>query len=72
MKRAQQFRFDEFSVQNFESCDNTEGHFANARNAKSDDFLMIQEKFKTWNQITMGDCLTFPVNEQVFQVLDLY
>ena len=27
---------------------------------------MIQENFKQWNQITVGDCLTFPVNLQWF------
>ena len=29
---------------------------------------MIQENFKKWNQITVGDCLTFPVKLQWFQV----
>ena len=32
---------------------------------------MIRENFKKWNQITVGDCLTFPVNQQRFQVLVL-
>ena len=30
---------------------------------------MIQENFKKWNQIMVGDCLTFPVNQRWFQVL---
>ena len=30
---------------------------------------MIQENFKKWNQITVGDCLTFPVRLQWSQVL---
>ena len=30
---------------------------------------IIQENLKKWNQITVGDCLTFPVNLQRFQVL---
>ena len=32
---------------------------------------MIQVNFKKWNRITAGDCLTFPVNQQRFQVLVL-
>ena len=32
---------------------------------------MIQGNFKKWNRITAGDCLTFPVNQQVFQILVL-
>ena len=30
---------------------------------------MTQENFKKWNQITVGDCLAFPVSLQWFQVL---
>ena len=30
---------------------------------------MIQENFMKWNRIILGDCLTFPVNLQWFQVL---
>ena len=30
---------------------------------------MIQENLKKWNQITVGDCLTFPVNLQWFHIL---
>ena len=33
--------------------------------------LMIQDNFKKWNRITVGDCLTFPVNQQRSQVLVL-
>ena len=32
---------------------------------------MTQVNFKKWNRITVGDCLTFPVKQQRFQVLVL-
>ena len=38
----------------------------NARNARTDEFY---EWFRRISRITVGDCLTFPVNQQRFQVL---
>ena len=32
---------------------------------------MIQENFKKWNKIIVGDCLTFPVDQQRIQVIVL-
>ena len=52
------------------SWDNTKAHFSIARNARNRWILwMIQVNFKKWNRITAGDCLTFPVSLQRFQVL---
>ena len=42
------------------------GSLYNCRKCKN---WVIRENFKKWNQITVGDCLTFPVSQQWFQVL---
>ena len=39
--------------------DNTKAHFTG----------MIQENFKKWNRITVGECVTFPGNQQRFRNL---
>ena len=64
MKRAQE------KVER-QSRDNSTAHFEDAGNARTDEFYewMMQDNFKKWNQITVEDCRTFPVNLQWFQVL---
>ena len=49
-----------------------EGSLLNCRKCKNRWILWtIQVNFKKWNQITVEDCLTFPVSLQWFQVLVL-
>ena len=52
LKRAQELRVDESSVEMQEQM-----------NCIND-----SGNFKKWNRITAGDCLTFPVNQQGFEV----
>ena len=71
MKRAQELRVDEVSVQklreNHEQCNSS---LLSCRKCKNGWILwMTQENFKKWNQISVGDCLTFLVSLQWFQVL---
>ena len=71
MKRAQELRVDEVSVQklreNHEQCSSS---LLSCRKCKNGWILwMTQENFKKWNQISVGDCLTFGVSLQWFQVL---
>ena len=66
---AQELRVDEFSVQKLRDTNN-KGSLHKCRKCKSKWILwMIHGNFKKWNRITVGDCLTFPVNQQRFQVL---
>ena len=72
MKRAHELRVDEVSLQklreNHETIQKLTSQFQD--NAKNRWILwIIRENFKKWNQITVGDCLTFPVSLQWFQVL---
>ena len=67
MKRAQELRVDEVSVQTLMESHETKAHFTNAGNARI--LWMTEENFKKWNRITVGECLSFPVNQQRFQVL---
>ena len=46
------------------SWNNTEAHFTNTINERANEFWIIQVNFKKWNQITVKDCFTFPVNQQ--------
>ena len=71
MKRAQELRVDEVSVQNWEKITRQyRSSVLSCRKCKTRWILwMILEIFKKWIQITAGDCLTFPVDLQCFQVL---
>ena len=66
MKRAQELRVDQISVQklreNHEAIQKLTSQLQEMQeqmNSMSD-----SENFKKWNQITVGDCLTFPVSLQ--------
>ena len=66
MKRAQELRIDQISVQklkeNHEAIQKLTSQLQEMQeqmNSMSD-----SENFKKWNQITVGDCLTSPVNLQ--------
>ena len=66
MKRAQELRPDQISVQKF-----TENHEAIQKLTSQLQEMQEQmnsmsdsENFKKWNQITVRDCLTFPVSLQ--------
>ena len=66
MKRAQEMRPDQISVQklreNHEAIQKLTSQLQEMQeqmNSMSD-----SENFKKWNQITVGDCLTFPVSLQ--------
>ena len=71
MKRAQELRVDEVSVQKIErkSRDNSAAHFPIAASARTWWILwMILENFKMWNRIIVEGCLTLPVNLWWFRV----
>ena len=71
MKRALELRVDEFSVQKYEKVmKQYKGSLRICRICRNRRILwMIQENFKKWHRITVGDCFAFPVNQQWFQVL---
>ena len=71
MKRAQELRVDEVSVQklreNHETIQKLTSQLQEMQeqmNSMSDSGALQEENFKKWNQTTVGDCLTFPVSLQ--------
>ena len=74
MKRAQEQRVDEVSVQklreNHETIQKLTSQLQEMQGCKNKWILwMIRANLKKWNQITVGDCLAVPVSLQWFQVL---
>ena len=65
MKRAQERRVDEVSVQklreNHEAIKNLTFQLQEMQEQMNS---LIHENYKKWNQIIVGDCRTFPVNLQ--------
>ena len=66
MKRAQELRVDQISVQKLrekheaiQKLTSQLQEMQEQMNSMSD-----SENFEKWNQITVGDCLTFPVSLQ--------
>ena len=67
LKRAQELRLDEVSVQKLGENHETRQKLTSQLQEMQDQtnsMTDIQENFKKWNQITVEDCLTFPVNLQ--------
>ena len=78
MKRAQEPRVEEFSVQKinrkFETIQRLTSQVKDMQrqmNSMNDSGENDSGEFQEVNQITVGDCLTFPVNQQRFQVIVL-
>ena len=71
MKRAQALRVDEFSVQKLGESHETIQRLTSQMQEMQEQMNSMHDTgdFKKWNRITVGDCLTFPVNQQRFQVL---
>ena len=72
IKRAQELRVDEVSVQKLQEKIMRQYKSALLSCKKCQSWwilLVIRENFKKRNQITVEHCLTFPVNLQWFQVL---
>ena len=73
MKRVQELRVDEFSLQKRREYHETKQELTSQLQETQDqmNFMNDSENVKMWNRITAGDCLTFPVYQQVCQVLVL-
>ena len=78
MKRAQELRVEEFSVQKinrkFETIQRLTSQMKDMQgqmNSMNDSGENDSGEFQEVNQITVGDCLMFPVNQQRFQVIVL-
>ena len=73
IKRAQELRVDEFSVQNWEKVmiRYRSSLFIYKSCKRGWIARMILENFKMWNRTTVEQILTSPVNEQSLQVLNL-
>ena len=73
IKRPQLLRVDEFSVQTLRESHETIQRLTSQRPEMQEQMNSMNDSgdFKKWNRITVGDCLTFPVNQQRFQVLVL-
>ena len=72
MKRAQELWTDKvFAKNRRKSRNNSTFHFPSAANKCKNKWILwvILEILRMWNQIIVGDCHTFPVKQQAFQVL---
>ena len=70
MKRAQELRVGEFSVHKLRENHETIQRLTSQLQDMQGQMNSMNDSEK-WNRITVGDCLTFPVNQQRFQVLVL-
>ena len=66
MKRAQELRVDEFSVQKIRDSHETIQKLTSQLQSMQEQMNSVDDsgKFKKWNQIIVGDCLTFPVGQK--------
>ena len=72
MKRAQELRVDEVSAQKLRESHETIQRLTSQMHkmqATNKFYEWFRRMFKKWKRITVGDCITVPVNQQRFQVL---
>ena len=69
MKRAQERRVDEFSVQKLRESHETIRRRTSQMQEMQEQMNSVNDSgdfFKKWNRIIVEDCLTFPVNQRCF------